>query len=246
MASCGIVHVGDIGSRDRGFDFESRRRRRRSRCAASAPRKRSRRHAAPRRRLLAVGRRRRWARRARGARTRRTVAPTALAVRVAGERADRRVDRAVRRSRCRRADWRGRRSRRRWHRPARRRASSRRADLHETAVAQHHDPVGDRQRFFLVVRDQQRRDALPGAGCGGSRRASSTRSRRIERRQRLVEQQRARLEHQRTRQRDALLLAARKLRRQAVARVPSPTQLRASRSRARAGARRRDAAHRSG
>ncbi len=77
--------------------------------------------------------------------------------------------------RRRRAGSRGRRRRRRTRRPGGRRSPAAWRDLHQPAVLQHDDAVGERQRLVLVVRDQQRRDVLLPSGCGGSRRASSTR-----------------------------------------------------------------------
>ena len=82
-----------------------------------------------------------------------------------------------------------------------------RADLLDTALVHHHHPVGDFERFFLIVGDEdrghvdlvmQRAQPLPQflAHLG------------VERAERLVEQQNARLDRQRTRQRDALALAA--------------------------------------
>ena len=86
----------------------------------------------------------------------------------------------------------------------------RRVDLHETPAAHDGDAVAERQRLVLVVRDQQRRDALVAlqrADLVAQRDARPG----VERGQRLVEQERARLEHQRACERHTLLLAARKL-----------------------------------
>ena len=112
----------------------------------------------------------------------------------------------------------------------------RRVDLHEPAAAHDGDAIAERQRLVLVVRDQQRRDALVAlqrADLVAQRDARPG----VERGQRLVEQERARLEHQRARQRHALLLAAGELARQPVrqrrqshalqhrARAPAPLRL---------------------
>ena len=88
----------------------------------------------------------------------------------------------------------------------------RRADLLDHALVHHDDAVGHRQRLFLVVRDHDRRDAelsLQRADLLAQAHALE----RVERRQRLVEQQQPRRGGERARQRDALLLAAGKLRR---------------------------------
>ena len=67
----------------------------------------------------------------------------------------------------------------------------RRGHLHQPAVAQHDDAVGERQRLVLVVGDEQRRDVLPLLDAPDLVAHRQPR-RRVERRQRLVEQQRAR------------------------------------------------------
>ena len=82
-----------------------------------------------------------------------------------------------------------------------------RADLLDAALVHHHHPVGDFQRLFLIVGDEdrghvdlvmQRAQPLPQllAHLG------------VERAERLVEQQDARLDRERAGQRDALALAA--------------------------------------
>ena len=48
----------------------------------------------------------------------------------------------------------------------------RRRDLLGPALVQHHDAVGERQRLFLVVRHQQRRDAEPCAAAASARPAA--------------------------------------------------------------------------
>ena len=92
---------------------------------------------------------------------------------------------------------------------------ARRALLRDRCVVHDDDPVGHRQRFLLVVgdvHDTQAELLLELADLA----AHATAELGVEIRERLVEQQNARLEHQRARHRDALLLAARELARQAV------------------------------
>ena len=87
-----------------------------------------------------------------------------------------------------------------------------RADLVDPALAHDDDAVGHRERFLLVVRHHDRGDAEPllqVADFAAQPRAHA----RVERRERLVEQQQARRQRQRAGERDALLLAAGKLRR---------------------------------
>ena len=84
------------------------------------------------------------------------------------------------------------------------------------AVAQHGDLVGEGQRLGLVVRDQDRGDAGRGRRAG-DRLAHLLAQAGVERRERLVEQHQPRLPRQRAGQRDALLLAAGKLVRPALA-----------------------------
>src|SRR5204862_8106909 len=84
--------------------------------------------------------------------------------------------------------------------------------LHQPPAVHHRDAVGHRHRLFLVVGHQQRRQPRrllqpPDLAAQGGPHL------RIERRQRLVEQQQRRLRPQRPRQRHALLLSARQLRR---------------------------------
>ena len=83
----------------------------------------------------------------------------------------------------------------------------RRADLLDPALGEHGDPVAHRQRFLLVVRDVDERDAdlaLQRAQLELQLLAQL----RVERAERLVEQQHPRVEHERAGQRHALLLAA--------------------------------------
>ena len=88
----------------------------------------------------------------------------------------------------------------------------RRADLLDAALIQHDDAIGELHRLVLVMRDEDRGEAgllvdfaqptaqiLAHAG--------------VERAKGLVEQQHARLDGERARERHALALAARKLRR---------------------------------
>ncbi len=87
-----------------------------------------------------------------------------------------------------------------------------RADLLDHALVHHDDPIGHRQRLFLIVRDHDRRDAealVQAADLAAQVRAHA----RIERGERLVEQQQAGRERQRARDGNALLLAAGELRR---------------------------------
>ena len=108
----------------------------------------------------------------------------------------------------------------------------RRADLLDHAVVHDDDAVGHRERLFLVVRDHDRRHAersLQRADLLAQAHALE----RIERRQRLVEQQQAGRRRERARERDALLLAARELRRDTSAPLPGrPTSFSSSSTRA--------------
>ena len=88
----------------------------------------------------------------------------------------------------------------------------RRADLLDSPVVHHGDAVGDFERFFLIVRDEDAGDvdvvvqlAQPAAQLLAHL--------GVERAERLVEQQHARLDGERAGQRDALALAAGELRR---------------------------------
>ena len=93
---------------------------------------------------------------------------------------------------------------------------ARRALLRDAALLHHHDAVRDGQRLLLIVGDVDGGEAealLQLADLGAHAAAQAG----VEVRQRLVEQQHLRLEHQRAGDGDALLLAARKLGRQAVA-----------------------------
>ena len=84
------------------------------------------------------------------------------------------------------------------------------ADLHDRAGAHHGEPVGDRERLVLVVRDMDRGDAGAGEQLGELV-AQATFSFASSAAERLVEQQHARLDRDRAGERDALALAARQL-----------------------------------
>ena len=90
----------------------------------------------------------------------------------------------------------------------------RRAHLHQPAVVQDGDLVGERQRLLLVMRDVDE-----GAADAAVQRLQLVLQfgpqLLVERRERLVQQQQRRVEDQGAGQRHALLLAARKLRRPA-------------------------------
>ena len=90
-----------------------------------------------------------------------------------------------------------------------------RVDLLQHAVAQHRDPLAERHRLDLVVRDVDRRHAEP---LVEARELAAHRDAQlgVEVGQRLVHQERLRLAHHRAAHRDALALAARELGRLAV------------------------------
>ena len=97
----------------------------------------------------------------------------------------------------------------------------RRADLLHPAVVHHRDPVGHRQRLFLVVGHVDERDAhlaLDPLELDLHRLPELE----VERAERLVQQEGARIVDQRPRQRHALLLPARELRRLAVGELRQP------------------------
>src|SRR5690606_36662738 len=88
--------------------------------------------------------------------------------------------------------------------------------LLQTPAVHHADPVGHREGLFLIVRDEDRRD--PDRALDDADRAPElVADLRVERAERLVEQQHARLMRERPGDGDALLLAARELRRQTLA-----------------------------
>jgi hypothetical protein len=91
-----------------------------------------------------------------------------------------------------------------------------RADLLDHALVHHHDAIGHRQRLLLVVGDHDGRHAEPALQRADLV-AQVDPHRGVERRQRLVQQQQPGRGGERARQRDALLLAARELRREAAA-----------------------------
>ena len=100
----------------------------------------------------------------------------------------------------------------------------RRADLLDHALVHDDDPVGDRERLLLVVRDHDGGDAelaLQRADLLAQVDADD----RVERRQRLVEQQQAGRGGERPRQRDPLLLAAGELGRELGAAARQADQL---------------------
>ncbi len=89
----------------------------------------------------------------------------------------------------------------------------RRADLLDPALAHHHHAVGEFQRLFLVVGDEQR--GVAGAVVQLAQPfAQFLAHQRVERAERLVEQQHLRLDGKRAGERHALALAARELRRE--------------------------------
>ena len=95
-----------------------------------------------------------------------------------------------------------------------------RVDLLDRAVVEHRDAVAHRQRLALVVRDVDEGHAELAVQFLQLD-LHVLAQLLVQRAQRLVHQHQLRLEHQRARQRHALLLAARELRR--VARSPCPS-----------------------
>ena len=92
------------------------------------------------------------------------------------------------------------------------------ADLGDAAIVHQRDPVGQRQRLFLIVRDEQDGDA-EFAMQALELELHLLAQILVERAERFVHQQQVRVEHQCARQRDALLLAAGKLPRQPFAKL---------------------------
>src|SRR5207248_5837812 len=87
-----------------------------------------------------------------------------------------------------------------------------RRDLFQGPVPQKSDAVGERHRFFLVVRDKKKGDAdFPLERLQFALHLLA--QIRIERRERFIEQKQLGAIHQRSRKRDALLLPAAQLRR---------------------------------
>ena len=83
----------------------------------------------------------------------------------------------------------------------------RRPDLEQAPFVQHADPVGDLERLFLVVRDEDRGDPqLALDAVDGAPQIDA--DLRVERAERLVEQQDLGAVRERAGERDALLLAA--------------------------------------
>ena len=89
------------------------------------------------------------------------------------------------------------------------------ADLLQPASVHDADAVGHAEGFFLVVRDEHRRDTDGSLNLANGA-PQLLANFRVERTERLVEQQHARLVRERARECDALLLAARQLARQAM------------------------------
>ncbi len=106
-----------------------------------------------------------------------------------------------------------------------------RSALLESSGAHDADAVGHRQRFFLVVRHEHRRDAeleLDAPDLVAQLLAHL----RVERRQRLVQQQHARPHRERAGERNALLLAAGQLVRVLLRVLAEPDQVEQLRRRA--------------
>ena len=99
-----------------------------------------------------------------------------------------------------------------------------RPDLLDPALAHHDDPVRQRERLFLVVRDIDRGDPERSLD-GPDLRAEADPDLRVQGGERLVEEQHLGLEGERARQGDALLLSARHLPRVAVARARQADEL---------------------
>ncbi len=96
--------------------------------------------------------------------------------------------------------------------------------LHDRAVLEHCDPVCDRQRLVLVVRDEDRRRSRLAEHLDDLAAHARTEL-DVERRERLVEQDERRLPGERTRKGYPLALAARELVRQAAAESREPDQI---------------------
>ena len=113
------------------------------------------------------------------------------------------------------------------------------ADLLDRALAHDDDAVGELQRLFLVVGDED--GGVAGAVVDLAQPAAQFAAHlRVERAERLVEQQHARLDGQRAGQRHALALAAGQLRRIALLQARTAARGRAAPRRG-AGSRRRRA-----
>ncbi len=103
-----------------------------------------------------------------------------------------------------------------------------RAELLHPPVDHHGEPVGHRERFLLVVRDEEEGDpdlALDALELDLELAAKLG----VERAERLVEQEDVRRENQRTPECDPLLLAARELMRLPTREVAQDVRARASR-----------------
>ena len=108
----------------------------------------------------------------------------------------------------------------------------RRASLHHDAVAHHDDPVGERERLGLVMRDV---DAGQSEACVDALDLGTHLDTQlgVEIRERLVEQKQPRVQHQRAGDRDALLLPAGELRWIAILEFRQAARAAASRARVR-------------
>ena len=96
--------------------------------------------------------------------------------------------------------------------------------MHDLSRAHHGHPIGDEQRFFLIVRDVDGGDTellLKGADLGAEMEPHF----RVEIGERLVHQQHIGLDDHGAGQHDALLLTARKLAREAMAEMAEPHQI---------------------
>jgi hypothetical protein len=101
----------------------------------------------------------------------------------------------------------------------------RRVDLQDAAVAHHRDPLAERHRLGLVVRDVDGCHPEPRVQLR-ERRAHADAELRVEVRERLVHQERLRLADDRAAHRDTLPLAAGELRRLAVEKLVELEELR--------------------
>src|SRR2546423_1072692 len=88
---------------------------------------------------------------------------------------------------------------------------ARRADLFQRSTIHQRDVIGHRERFLLIMGDEEERD--PHAALQLFQLAADLFAKlRIERGERLIQQQNVGLHDQRTRESDTLTLASRKLR----------------------------------
>ncbi len=98
------------------------------------------------------------------------------------------------------------------------------AELLDIAGVHHHDPVGDGQRLFLVVRHENRGDAEFALDLADLL-AQADADLGVERRERLVEQQHRGAGREGAGEGDALLLAAREFEREALVEAGEAHQL---------------------